>query len=36
MVKLYRYVKGSWRLVDLGVSGKTDVYLALGYAVRLV
>ena len=35
MVKLYRFVKGSWRLVDLGVSRKTDVYLALGYLVRL-
>jgi hypothetical protein len=36
MVKLYRFAKGSWRLVDLGVPGKTDVYLALGYAVRIV
>jgi hypothetical protein len=36
MVKLYRYAKGSWRLVDLGVLGKVDVYLALGYVVRLV
>ncbi len=36
MVKLYRFVKGYWRLVDLGVLGKTDVYLALGYVVRIV
>jgi hypothetical protein len=35
MVKLYRFAKGSWRLVDLGVPGKIDVYLALGYVVRL-
>ena len=28
MVKLYRFVKGSWRLMDLGVPRKTDVYLA--------
>ena len=36
MVKLYLFVKGSWRLVDLGVHRKADVYLALGYLVRLV
>jgi hypothetical protein len=36
MVKLYRFAKRSWRLVDLGVSRKTNVYLALGYLVRLV
>jgi hypothetical protein len=36
MVKLYRFVKGYWLLVDLGVPRKTDVYLALGYLVRLV
>jgi hypothetical protein len=36
MVKLYRFIKGSWRLVDLGVPRKTDTYLALGYLVRLV
>ena len=36
MVKLYLFAKGSWRLVELRVPGKTDVYLALGYAVRLV
>jgi hypothetical protein len=36
MVKLYRFAKGSWRLVDLGVPRKTNVYLALGYLVRLV
>jgi hypothetical protein len=36
MVKLYRFVKGSWRLVDLGVSRQIDTYLALGYLVRLV
>ena len=35
MVKLYRFAKGSRRLVDLGVPGKIDVYLALGYVVRL-
>ena len=36
MVKLYLFLNGSWRLVDLGVPGKTDVYLALGYVVRIV
>jgi hypothetical protein len=36
MVKLYRFAKGSWHLVDLGVPGKIDVYLALGYVVRIV
>ena len=36
MVKLYRFVGESWRLVDLGVPRKTNVYLALGYLVRLV
>ena len=36
MVKLYRFVDGAWHLVDFGVPSKTDVYLALGYVVRLV
>jgi len=36
MVKLYRFAKGYWHLADLGVPRKTDVYLALGYLVRLV
>ena len=36
MVKLYRFVEGSWRLVDLGVPRKADTYLAIGYLVRLV
>ena len=36
MVKLYRFVEGSWRLVDLGVPRMTDIYLALGYLVRPV
>ena len=36
MVMLYRFVKGFWRLVDLGVPRKMDTYLALGYLVRIV
>ena len=36
MVKLYSFVGGNWRLVDLGVPRKIDTYLALGYLVRLV
>ena len=36
MVKLYRFVDGEWRLVDLGVPSKIHVYLALGYVVRLL
>ena len=36
MVKLYRFVDGMWRLVDLGVPNKIPVYLALGYMVRLI
>lgn len=34
MVKLLRFVNGSWRVVDYGVSSKIAVYTAMGYVVQ--
>lgn len=33
MVKLLKFLNSKWRVVDYGVLGKVDVYIAMGYIV---
>lgn len=33
MLKLYKFIRGEWRLVDYGVISKAEIYLKLGYIV---
>jgi len=34
IVKLLKFVRGKWHIVDYGVPSKIDVYIALGYVVQ--
>lgn len=34
IVKLLKFVEGKWRIVDYGVPGKVETYIALGYVVK--
>jgi len=34
MVRLLKWINGSWQIVDYGVPSKTDEYAALGYLVE--
>lgn len=33
MIKLYKWIDGDWRQVDVGVASKSETYVALGYLV---